>query len=241
MEVKKIPITSVHPSPMNPRKTFDEVGLAELADNIEKQGLLQPITVRPVKHPNNEFNDRPDKYEIVCGERRFRACKILSDKFSGSSSESKFDFILAIVREMNDDEAFDAMITENLQRKDVDPMEEAFAFGKLIDKGNTAEEIATRFGKSIRFVQDRVKLNSLIPDLMLAVKDGKMPIVAAQLICKLNEEDQKKYANSYQASINGYNKANAESFINSLFMKIDNTPWYETDDQADEDFEGGCD
>lgn len=227
-------------SPMNPRKTFDEVELAELADNIEKQGLLQPITVRPVKHPSNEFNDRPDKYEIVCGERRFRACKILNDKFNGSSCESKFDFILAIVREMNDDEAFDAMITENLQRKDVDPMEEAFAFGKLIDKGNTAEEIATRFGKSIRFIQDRVKLNSLIPELMVAVKDGKMPIVAAQIICKLKEADQTAYFNKYKNYWEGFTKSNAQRFVDDLFCIIDHSLWYDSDNQADEDFAGAC-
>lgn len=238
MEVQKIPLVGVFPSPMNPRKTFDEADLAELADNIEKQGLLQPITVRPIKQSSKgRFNDL---YEIVCGERRFRACKMLSDKFSGTSSESKYDSILAIVREMDDDEAFEAMITENLQRKDVDPIEEAFAFGQLIDKGYTAEEIGARFGKSIRFVQDRVKLNSLIPELMVAVKDDKMSISAAMIIAKLSEEDQKRYANSYNTTINGYTKSSAESFINSLFMKIDRAPWYQTDDQADEDFADGC-
>ena len=73
MEVKQLPLSSVFPSPMNPRKTFDEAAIQELADNIERQGLLQPITVRPVRHPSNEYGDRPDKYEIVCGERRYRA------------------------------------------------------------------------------------------------------------------------------------------------------------------------
>ena len=76
-------------------------------------------------------------------------------------------------REMNDEEAFDAMITENLQRKDVDPMEEAYAFSQLVKNGKTVEEVAMRFGKSIRFVNDRIKLNNLIPELMLAVKDDK--------------------------------------------------------------------
>lgn len=62
---------------------------------------------------------------------------------------------------MTDDEAFEAMITENLQRKDVDPIEESFAFVKLMEKGKSLEDIAVRFGKSIRFVQDRIKLNTL--------------------------------------------------------------------------------
>ena len=247
MEIKQIPLSLVFPSPMNPRKTFDEGELQELADNIEKQGLLQPITVRPVKHPTNEYGDRPDRYEIVCGERRYRAFSKLSEKWSGmdcvapkGETYNRFFKISAIVREMTDDEAFDAMITENLQRKDVDPIEEAFAFGQLIKKSKTAEEVAARFGKTIRFVQDRVKLNNLIPELMLAVKDEKMSISAAMIISKLDEEHQKRYFSSYTNSHKGFSKETAESFTQSLFMSIDGAPWYQTDDQEDEDYAGGC-
>ena len=166
MEIRQIPLSLVSPSPMNPRKTFDEDELQELADNIEKQGLLQPITVRPIADKtkfavvdgNADFHP---EYEIICGERRFRAFSKLYDRWSernltDSNGEpiNNFSEISAIVREMDDDEAFEAMITENLQRKDVDPIEEAFAFDQLIQKGKTAEEVAVRFGKSIRFVQD---------------------------------------------------------------------------------------
>lgn len=247
MEIRQIPISLVMPSPMNPRKTFNEDELQELADNIEKQGLLQPITVRPVKHPCNEYGDRPDKYEIVCGERRYRAFSKLSEKWSEmdrvapkGETYNRFSEISAIVREMNDDEAFDAMITENLQRKDVDPIEEAFAFGQLIQKGKTAEEIAVRFGKSIRFVQDRVKLNNLIPELMLAIKDDKMSIAAAMIIAKLDEEHQRRYYSSYSNNSSGFSRQTAESFTKSLFMSIDGAPWYQTDNQEDEDYAGGC-
>lgn len=252
MEIKKIPLSLVSPSPMNPRKTFDEGDLQELADNIEKQGLLQPITVRPIKDAKafavvNGNADFHPKYEIICGERRFRAFSKLSDKWREmdcvapkGQSYDRFSEISAIVREMNDDEAFDAMITENLQRKDVDPIEEAFAFGQLIQKGKTAEEVAVRFGKSIRFVQDRVKLNNLIPELMLAVRDEKMPIVAAMIVSKLDEDVQRKYHSSYSHNGKGFDKASAESFVNSLFMSIDGAPWYQTDGQQDEDYEGGC-
>lgn len=247
MEIKQIPISLVHPSPMNPRKTFDEGELQELADNIEKQGLLQPITVRPVRHPNNEYVDRPDKYEIVCGERRYRAFCKLSDKWSGMDvvapvgmSYNRFTEISAIVREMTDDEAFEAMITENLQRKDVDPIEEGFAFQQLIKKGKTVEDIAARFGRTVRFIQDRVKLNNLIPELMLAVKDDKMSISAAMIIAKLDEEHQKRYFSSYSNNPGGFSKQTAESFTRSLFMSIDRAPWYQTNDVSDEDYEGGC-
>jgi len=255
MEIRKIPLDAVKPSPMNPRKTFDEEAIRELAANIEKQGLLQPITVRPREYDDSldeksgEIVSVPVTFEIVCGERRYRALTILKEKEDAMNLEriaahrkkyDRFQSISAIVRDMTDEEAFDAMITENLQRQDVDPMEEAFAFGQLIEKGKTAEEVALRFGKSIRFVQDRCKLNSLIPELMVAVKDGIMSIAAAMLIAKLEEEDQRKYAGAYSANSSGYTKSNAESFINSLFMSIEKSPWYQSDNQGDEDFDGGC-
>lgn len=256
MEIQKIPLDLVHPSPMNPRKTFDEEAIKELAANIEKQGLLQPITVRPITD-KTKFAENAGvgmsltgpEYEIVCGERRYRAMSLLKAKEDAENVErtaahrkkhDQFQSIPSIVREMTDEEAFDAMITENLQRQDVDPMEEAFAFGQLIEKGKTAEEVALRFGKSVRFVQDRCKLNSLIPELMVAVKEDRMAISAAMLIAKLDEEDQRKYAGAYSANSSGYTKSNAESFINSLFMSIEKSPWYQSDNQADEDFEGGC-
>lgn len=223
MEIQNIPISVIHPSPMNPRKTFAEEDINELADNIAKQGLLQPITVRVFG--NGDF-------EIVCGERRYRAMSKLN-----AANPAEYPTIAAIVREMTDAEAFDAMITENLQRKDVDPMEEAFAFGQLIKLGNTAEEIALRFGKSIRFVNDRIKLNSLIPELMVAVKDEKMSIAAAMLISKLDEDAQKKYYKSYKDHYQGMTKATAEGFVNGYFMTISSAPWYKGEDK---DFAGGC-
>lgn len=243
MEIKQIPLSLVIPSPMNPRKTFDEGELQELADNIEKQGLLQPITVRPIKHPSNEYGDRPDKYEIVCGERRYRAMCRLSDKWAimdevapKGETYNRFSEIASIVREMTDEEAFDAMITENLQRKDVDAMEEAFAFSQLMQKGKTVEEIALRFGKSVRFVQDRVKLNNLIPELMLAVREDKMGIGAAMLIAKLDEEQQQKYYKQNLNTYYGFTKSNAQSFVSCLFTNINHSMWHE----SDKDFAGGC-
>lgn len=244
MEIQKIPLSSVYPSPMNPRKTFDEEALKELADNIEKQGLLQPITVRPCKHPMADTypNEYPTKYEIVCGERRYRATKMLSEKWSVNDavapngySFDRFSTISAIVREMTDEEAFDAMITENLQRKDVDPMEEAYAFAQLMKKGDSPEEIAARFGKSIRFVQDRCKLNNLIPEFHLAIKDGKMPIVAAMIIAKLDDEVQRNY---YDNCKDRYTKSTADSFVQSMFLTIDRSVWHEN---GGAEFAGGCD
>lgn len=250
MEIKKIPLSLVLPSPMNPRKTFDEVELQELADNIEKQGLLQPITVRKIELGNPLFQEEwcvETHYELICGERRFRAMRILSDKWAvmdvvapKGESYNRFSEIDSIVREMDDAKAFDAMITENLQRVNVNPIEEGFAFEQLIKNGKTAEELALRFGKSVRYVQDRCKLNNLIPELMVAVKDEKMAIAAAMIIAKLDEEHQRNYYSSYSNNVKGFTKETAESFCQSLFMKINGAPWFQTDNQEDEEFEGGC-
>lgn len=254
MEIQQLPIASVFPSPMNPRKTFSEEDLKELADNIEKQGLLQPITVRLITDRckfaekakvGMPVDDAP-VYEIIYGERRFRAFRILSEKWSDmdlvapkGTTFNPYSKISAIVREMNDEEAFDAMITENLQRKDVDPIEEAFAFGQLAKTGKTAEEIAARFGKSIRFVTERIKLNTLIPELMLAVKEDRMPIAAAQILCKLDHEDQKKFLGR---NINSetYTKWQAENFTHNLFMEIGGAVWNSKEGFSDRDYSGGC-
>ena len=236
MEVRNIPIGEVHPSLMNPRKTFDEDAIHELAENIRHQGLIQPITVRPkifegIEPGSGDAVAIPDGYEIVCGERRYRAMSILH-----AENSEQWDTVAAIVREMTDDEAFDAMITENLQRKDVDPIEEAYAFGQLLEKGNTAEEVALRFGKSVRFVQDRVKLNNLIPELLLKVRDGSMSIAAGMVICKFEESSQRKFLSAY-GNYEKIGKDAANRFTASEFMMLNRSSWYQQDDN---EFEGGC-
>lgn len=244
MEIRQIPLSLVCPSPMNPRKTFGEEELKELADNIEKQGLLQPITVRPIQDPTKfpASNGVAPQYEIICGERRYRAFVKLSDEWAGmdciapkGETYNRFSEISAIVREMTDEEAFDAMITENLQRKDVDPMEEAFAFGQLVKNGKTVEEVAARFGKSIRFVQDRIKLNALIPELMKEVKEDKMPISAAMIICKVTDEQQRAYFKQYNDSYQGFTTATASGFVKGLFLNITDAVW-----KNDAEYAGGC-
>ncbi len=227
MEVKKIPLAHIEPSPMNPRKTFNEGDLQELAANIKVHGLLQPITVRPMG-PND--NDPMGHFEIVCGERRFRAMKMI-----------EAPDVACIVREMSDEEALDAMITENLQRQDVDPIEEAFAFGQLHSHGKSIEDIALRFGKSQRFISERIKLDKLLPELKAWVSKGWMNIGAALHISKLSEEDQKKFHDEFldkydEDSLdetNPINKSDALEFTQDLFMEIDRAEW-------SKDFEGSC-
>ena len=228
-EVKNLPTWGIKPSPMNPRKTFDEGAIAELAASIKQHGLLQPITVRPV-----EGKDAP--YEIVMGERRYRAYCLNQQQSTKYSTT-----IPCIVREMTDEEALDAMITENLQRKDVDPIEEAFAFGQLLKTGKTIEQIADRFGKSKRFIQERIKLDNLLPELKQFVTKEWMTIGAAMHICKLTEEEQRKFFNDFAEdydieaidSDGPITKQEAVEFTNDLFMEIKRAVW-------DKSFEGSC-
>ncbi len=226
MELKEVKIEDIRLSGMNPRKTIDEAGIRELAENIRKQGLIQPITVRPIIQDevvDDEVLSLIIGYELVCGERRLKAVQQLGRKK-----------IACYVKDMTDDEAFDAMITENLQRQDVDPMEEAFAFMQLNARGQSAEDIALRFGKSARFVQDRIKLNGLIDDMKEALKEGRLPIAGALMLAKLDKEQQEAFYHD-RLSVDDWsvNKKEVAHWIDGLFLRIDRAPWYEDDCMED--------
>ncbi|WP_394901935.1 ParB/RepB/Spo0J family partition protein [Bacteroides xylanisolvens] len=241
MEVQNIRIDLISPSPLNPRKTFDKAALEELASNIEKQGLLQPITVRVAKSEDvtdletGDVTTIPCSYEIVCGERRFRAVSLLKEKEDKENvakikahrkKSEQFQAISCIVREMTDDEAFDAMITENLQRKDVDPIEEAFAFAQLSERGRSYEDIALKFGKSARFVFDRIKLNSLIPELKERVRNGDIPLSGAMILSKLDEETQKEF---HEEEDEQCTTAMIRDYVSNSFMELKKADWIEED------------
>ena len=241
MEVQNIRIDLISPSPLNPRKTFDEAALEELASNIEKQGLLQPITVRVAKSEDvtdletGDVTTIPCSYEIVCGERRFRAVSLLKAKEDETNvakikahrkKSEKFQTISCIVREMTDDEAFEAMITENLQRKDVDPIEEAFAFAQLTEKGRTLEDIALKFGKSTRFVFDRIKLNGLIPELKERVRNGDIPLSGAMILSKLDEEIQKEFNEEEDEQCT---TSMIRDYVSNSFLELDKADWIKED------------
>ncbi len=156
----------------NPRKEFDTDSINELAASIKEQGVLQPILCRP----------KGEKFELVCGERRLRASKIagLLD-------------IPVVVRELTDDQALELQIIENLQRKDVHPLEEAFAYKNLIAiKKMSPEDISKRVGKTKTYITQRLKLNDIIKQFQEAFYKGQMELVDAMKLCKLAEADQKE-------------------------------------------------
>lgn len=216
-QVQEILIGCIFPSPMNPRKTFNEDALRELAENIRQQGLLQPITVRHKPFADGKGNVRllPNAFEIICGERRYRACKLIDPAM----------YVPCIVRDLSDDEAFDAMITENLQRKDIDPIEEAQAFTALRQRGQQIIDIATRFGRTYAYVSDRIRLAQLKEPLRLAVSAGRITLRGGYLLARLNEEDQQAFIDDNYDEDCDYTTSDIEEWLDRHFMNLWNAPF----------------
>ncbi len=195
-----IPLLQISEDPNQPRKTFDDKAVHELADSIKQQGVLQPILVRP----------DADGYMIVCGERRYRASVIAG-----------LETIPATVRNLSDDEALEIQITENLQRKDVDPLEEAESFLVMIDKmGYSATDIASKIGKDEKFVVRRLKINGLIPELKTWMKEHLLPIGHAERLAILDHKVQTEFFQSRVGyGMEGYTLKSLMNWITSFAEK----------------------
>ena len=163
----------IEPSNYNARKTFDPDAMKELAQSISVHGLIQPITVR-------RKGEKGEHYEIICGERRFRACRML-----------KMSEIPCIVREATDEQAYDLSISENLQREDVPPMEAAEAYKRLIaTKRYDIASLAVAYGKSEKSIYQMLKLCDLIPGIAELVRAGKLTASAGIVISKYDKKMQ---------------------------------------------------
>jgi len=161
-------------SSTNPRKSFDDAGMQELIASVRASGVQQPILLRPRQTSQSEF-------EIVCGERRFRA-----------AFAAGLETIPAIVRELDDDDAYQAQIIENLQREDLGPREEAESYGRLARAGVAVIDIASKVGKSGAYVAHRLQLLKLIAKGNKALADGKLQLGHAIEISKLNPKEQEE-------------------------------------------------
>lgn len=149
-KLTRIPIDKIDANPDQPRKKFDPVALQELADSILARGLIQPIVVRKLAK----------RFEIIAGERRWRAHGLLVKQ-----GHKAFAKIVAIVRDVSAHKRDLDAIIENLQRVDIDPLEEAAAFGRLVDQGMTPDEIAKATGTPLLRVNWRLSLRNLAPDV----------------------------------------------------------------------------
>ena len=173
-----VALANVQPSNYNLRKNFDEASLAELSESIRQQGVLQPIGVRPIED---------NRFEIVFGERRYRAALMAG-----------LEEIPAIVMEISDETAEEMAVTENLQRKDVTPIEEANAYQKLIDSGrHDVQSLAVQFGKNENYIRTRLKFVSLIPEIAQLLEQDEITISVATEICRYGEDIQREVYNKH--------------------------------------------
>lgn len=173
-DITMVAISAIRPNGFNPRKHFDETSLNELADSIRQQGMLQPVTVRPAADGNG--------YELVFGERRYRAATIVG-----------MQEIPAIISDLSDEEAEEIAITENLQRKDVTPMEEANAYQRLMESGrHDLSSLSVQFGKSEAYIRTRLKFASLIPEIATLLETDEITVSVASEICRYGEDIQRE-------------------------------------------------
>jgi ParB family transcriptional regulator, chromosome partitioning protein len=165
-----ISIDRIIPNPKQPRRTFIEADLEELADSIRAKGVIQPILVRP--DPN-----QPEMFEIIAGERRWRAAR-----------RAGLTAMPAVVREFDDREVLEIAIIENVQRSDLNAVEEAEAYKSLIDRfGRTQESVAQQVGKSREHVSNTLRLLSLPEDVREHVREGRLTAGHARALMKTSD------------------------------------------------------
>lgn len=162
-------INEIIPNKEQPRKTFDQTALEELADSIRQHGVLQPLLVRPL--PNGA-------YQLVAGERRWRASRL-----------AELKEVPVIIKELTDTEAMEIAIIENLQREDLNPIEEAEGLQTLIDKcGFTQEEVATSVGKSRPAITNALRLLKLPEDVREMTKKGEISAGHARALLSFDSQ-----------------------------------------------------
>ena len=163
-------ISEIEPNRTQPRKEFDEQALSELAESISQHGLLQPLLVRPLTLGG---------YQIVAGERRYRASRM-----AGLTE------VPVIIKELTDTETMEIALIENLQREDLSPVEEALGYKALIDEhGFSQEEVAKSVGKSRPAVANALRLLKLPDNIMEYLKDGKISAGHARTLLTLEDEE----------------------------------------------------
>lgn len=151
----ELPINEIIPNRDQPRKTFDEAALEELAESIKQHGVLQPLLVRPIPSGG---------YQLVAGERRWRACRMAG-----------LNKVPVVIKELTDTETMEIAIIENLQREDLNPIEEAEGLQALIDKcGYTQEEVAASVGKSRPAIANSLRLLRLPQEVRDMTKNGEI-------------------------------------------------------------------
>jgi ParB family transcriptional regulator, chromosome partitioning protein len=170
--IQTLPLDQITPSPLQPRQEFRSEHLQELVESIRQRGIIQPLIVRQVG----------DKYELIAGERRWRAAR-----------ELRLTEAPAIVRQASDREVLELALIENLQREDLNPIEEAGAYERLHrDFGLTQDEICKRVGKSRAYIANTMRLLDLEPDAQTLLKQGRISVGHAKVLLSLKSHEEQR-------------------------------------------------
>ena len=173
-DILRIPVDMVEPNPFQPRMSFDQEALEELTDSIRSLGLIQPITVRRTSR---------GKYQIISGERRFRACRMAG-----------MDMVPAYIRDTNDQGMLEMAIVENIQRENLDPIEIAMSYQRLIEECNlTQEQMAIRIGKKRASVTNFLRLLKLPAKIQHDLKVGLLSVGHAKVLLGLDDIKLQEY------------------------------------------------
>jgi ParB family chromosome partitioning protein len=169
-----VPVERIRPNPDQPRRDFDPAALQELADSIKSKGIIQPLVVRP--------RDGGSAYEIVAGERRWRAAQI-----------AQLHVVPVVIRDFSDSEVIEIAIIENIQRADLNAVEEALGFRQLMDRfGHTQEKLAEALSKSRSHIANTLRLLNLPDDVQMMIRTGKLTAGHARAL--IGSTDPKKLA-----------------------------------------------
>ena len=172
--IQRVPLKRIHPCPFQPRKDFSEDALRELADSIREQGIVQPLIVRT----------RGDDFELIAGERRWRAAQL-----AGLSE------IPIILREADDRAVLELALIENLQRENLNPMEEALGYSQLVEQFQLKqEEVAGKVGKSRAVVANALRLLKLPVEIQSYIRDGRLSVGHAKVILGLPQAEPQRLA-----------------------------------------------
>jgi len=194
--VLHVPVENIRPNPHQPRKEFDEERLQELAHSIKKHGLIQPITVRYIGEK---------RFELISGERRLRASKLAG-----------IEEIPAYIREVNDEDIISYALIENIQREDLNPIEVAMGYQRLIEEAEyTQAEVAERVGKNRTTITNMLRLLNLPAFIQAGLRDQKISMGHARALISVDDkEDQEEIYNKIIDK--GYSVRKTEQLVRSL-------------------------
>jgi ParB family chromosome partitioning protein len=168
-EPAEVPVASISAGPMQPRSHFDEASLQNLAESIKTHGVVQPLVVRP----------KGDEYELIAGERRWRAAQIAG-----------LERVPVVIRNVPDENLLEIALIENIQREDLNPIEEAIAYKRLIESvGLSQDALAARVGRDRSYITNYLRLLRLPDDIQKLVKEGRLSPGHARTLVSLEAED----------------------------------------------------